>query len=178
MPIRYHQESLMAAQSPPLPPLDPDMRKSALRSFTYGLYALGTADGEERDLATVNWVTQVAFEPPLLAVSVENESHSIELIRAAGVFALSVFGDDRREEAGILGKRWKLRPEKVDGVPHHSGVTGCPILDNALAAVECRVVGSLPAGDSTLFVAEVVAAETIREGTPLTMAAAGYRHAG
>jgi flavin reductase (DIM6/NTAB) family NADH-FMN oxidoreductase RutF len=160
------------------PPLDPDTRKRALRCFTYGLYALGTARGDSRDLATVNWVTQVSFEPPLLALSVENDSHSIELIRATSVFALSIFGDDRREVAGALGKRWKLRPEKINATPHHPGTTGCPILDDALAAVECRVVGSVPAGDSTLFVAEVIAAQTIREGTPLTMAAAGFRHAG
>jgi flavin reductase (DIM6/NTAB) family NADH-FMN oxidoreductase RutF len=161
-----------------LPPLDPNVKKAALRQFTYGLYALGTASGEECNLATVNWVTQVSFEPPLVAVSVENDSHSIELLGASGVFALSVFGEDTREEAGALGKRWKLRPEKIDAVQHRPGVTGCPILVDALAAIECRVTGSIPAGDSTLFVGEVIVAQTGREGTPLTMAAAGFRHAG
>jgi flavin reductase (DIM6/NTAB) family NADH-FMN oxidoreductase RutF len=161
-----------------LPPLDPDVKKAALRQFTYGLYALGTVRGAECNLATVNWASQVSFEPPLIAVSVENDSHSIELIGASGVFALSIFGDDTREEAGILGKRWKLRPEKIDAVSYHSGVTGCPILKDALASIECRVIGSMPAGDSTLFVGEVIAAHREREGTPLTMAAAGFRHAG
>lgn len=161
-----------------LPPLDPNVKQTALRQFTYGLYALGTARGNECNLATVNWVSQVSFEPPLIVVSVENDSHSIELIGASGAFALSIFGDDTREEAGILGKRWKLRPEKIDAVPHRPGVTGCPVLVDALAAIECRVTGSMPAGDSTLFVGEVIAAHTEREGTPLTMAAAGFRHAG
>ena len=161
-----------------LPPLDPNVKKAALRQFTYGLYALGTAHGGECNLATVNWVTQVSFEPPLIAVSVENDSHSIELLGANGVFALSVFGDDAREEAGALGKRWKLQPGKIDAVPHRAGVTGCPVLADALAAIECRVTGSMPAGDSTLFVGEVIAARIGREGTPLTMVAAGFRHAG
>jgi flavin reductase (DIM6/NTAB) family NADH-FMN oxidoreductase RutF len=160
------------------PPLDPEIRKRALRTFTYGLYVLGTAHGSDRDLATVNWVSQVSFDPPLLAVSVENNSRSIELLRASGTFALSVLGDDQRDEAGALGKRWALRPEKVDAAAYHEGETGCPLLDRAVAAVECCVTGSTPAGDSTLFVGEVVAAQTLREGTPLTMAAAGFRHAG
>src|SRR5579864_3337219 len=108
--------------------LDPAARKTVLRLFTYGLYALGTAHEDELGLATVNWLTQVSFEPPLLALSVENDSHSIDLIRASGVFALSVFGDDQRELAGLLGKRWKLRPQKVEETRHRRGRTGCPIL--------------------------------------------------
>ena len=158
--------------------LDPAAKKTVLRLFTYGLYALGTAHEDELGLATVNWLTQVSFEPPLLALSVENDSHSIDLIRASGVFAISVFGDEQREQAGLLGKRWKLRPQKVEEAPHRRGITGCPILTDALGGVECRVTGEMPAGDSTLFLAEVLNAEVLREGAPLTMAAAGFRHAG
>ena len=160
------------------PPLDPEEKRTALRRFTYGLYALGTAAGEDHNRATVNWVTQVSFDPPLIAVSVENDSHSIELIRSSNAFALSVFDEGAREEAGALGKRWRVRPDKIDAVSYRLGATGCPILDDALAAIECRVVNSLPAGDSTLFVGEVIAAEVCRDGAPLTMAAAGFRHAG
>jgi flavin reductase (DIM6/NTAB) family NADH-FMN oxidoreductase RutF len=158
--------------------LDPAARKTVLRLFTYGLYALGTAHEDEIGLATVNWLTQVSFEPPLLALSVENDSHSIGLVRASGVFAISVFGEEQREEAGALGKRWKLRPEKVEAAPYRRGATGCPILIDSLGAVECRVTGELPAGDSTLFLAEVLNAEVLHDGQPLTMAAAGFRHAG
>ncbi len=157
---------------------DAGARKTVLRQFTYGLYALGTANGDDHDLATVNWVTQVSFDPPLLAVSVENDSHSIELLRATGVFALSVFGTNQRELAGVLGKRWKLRPEKIDSVGYHLAGNGCPLLDGALGAVECRVTNHMPAGDSTLFLAEVTSSQVLAEGTPLTMGEAGFRHAG
>lgn len=158
--------------------LDPVARKTVLRLFTYGLYAIGVAHGEERNMFTANWLTQVSFDPPMMALSVENDSHSIGLIAESGVFAVSVLGDDQRDLAGALGKRWSLRPDKLDEVPIRLGVTGCPILVHALGAIECRVIGSMPAGDSTVLVAEVVAAEMIRDGKPLTMAAAGFRHAG
>jgi flavin reductase (DIM6/NTAB) family NADH-FMN oxidoreductase RutF len=160
------------------PPLDLEIKKRALRTFTYGLYVLGTQHGGDVDLATVNWVSQVSFDPPLVTVSVENDSRSIELLRASDFFALSVLADDQREEAAALGKRWKLRPEKVDAAAHRPGVTGCPVLRDAISAIECRVNASLPAGDSTIFVGEVVAAQYVREETPLTMVAAGFRHAG
>lgn len=158
--------------------LDPAAKKAALRMFTYGLYAVGVAHGDDRNMFTANWLTQVSFEPPLVALSVENDSHSIELLRQSGVFAVSVFSDQQREEAGLLGKRWRLRPDKIGDVSHRPGVTGCPVLEDALGVVECRVTGSIPAGDSTLFLAEVIHAEVLHEGIPLTMQAAGFRHAG
>lgn len=158
--------------------LDSAAKKTVLRLFTYGLYAVGVAYGADRNMFTANWLTQVSFEPPLLAVSVENDSHSIGLIAESGVFAVSVLGDDQRDIAGLLGKRWNLRPDKVGEVRTRTGATGCPILEDALGAVECRVIGSMPAGDSTVLIAEVIAAEALRGGPPLSMAAAGFRHAG
>jgi flavin reductase (DIM6/NTAB) family NADH-FMN oxidoreductase RutF len=154
------------------------VRKTALRLFTYGLYAVGVSRGNEKNVFTANWLTQVSFEPPLIALSVENDSHSIGLLQGSDVFAVSVFSSDAREQAGLLGKRWKLRPNKIDQVEYECGITGCPVLRGALAAVECRVTGSLPAGDSTLFLGEVISAQVRRDGAPLTMNAAGFRHAG
>lgn len=158
--------------------LDPAARKATLRLITYGLYAVGVAAGQERNLFTANWLSQVSFDPPLLAVSVENDGYSIDLLRRNGVFSVSVLGEDSTDEAALLGKRHALRPNKIDEVRWHAGVTGCPVLDDALGAIECRVVNSMPAGDSTLFMGEVIAARILRQGEPLTMRAAGYRHAG
>ncbi len=158
--------------------LDPVAKKTVLRLLTYGLYAIGVARGEDRNMFTANWLTQVSFDPPLLALSVENNSHSIDLIAETGVFTVSVLGEDQRDVAGLLGKRWNLRPNKIDEVQTRPGVTGGPILEDALGAVECRVIGSMPAGDSTVLIAEVIVAEAIRGGTPLSMASAGFRHAG
>jgi flavin reductase (DIM6/NTAB) family NADH-FMN oxidoreductase RutF len=158
--------------------LDLAARKTALRLFTYGLYAVGVSRGDEKNLFTANWLTQVSFEPPLIALSVEHHSHSIALLRENGVFAISVFSSEDREKAGALGKRWELRPNKIDEVEYELGVTGCPILKDALGTIECRVMDSMPAGDSTIFLGEVIDARVGREGTPLTMSAAGFRHAG
>ena len=158
--------------------LDPAAKKAVLRMFTYGLYAVGVANGRDRNMFTANWLTQVSFEPPLLAVSVESDSHSIGLLRESGVFAVSIYSTDQREQAGLLGKRWKLRPDKIEDVPYQLGVTGCPILEGAPGVVECRVIDSMEAGDSTVFLAEVIHAQVQSETKPLTMQEAGFRHAG
>ncbi len=159
-------------------PLDPATKKTVLRQFTYGLYAVGVARGEERNMFTANWLTQVSFEPPLLALSVENDSHSISMILETGVFAVSVLALGERELAGRLGKRWELRPDKLDNIPLREGTTGCPVLQDALGYVECQVTAEVVTGDSTVFIAQVIHAEALREGQALTMAEAGFRHAG
>ena len=56
--------------------MDPNLKKQVLRTFTYGLYAVSCADEGEVNIFTANWLTQVSFDPPLLAVSVENLSKS------------------------------------------------------------------------------------------------------
>ncbi len=154
-------------------------KKAALRLFTYGLYGVTVRYGEDQNAFTANWLTQVSFDPPLLALSVENGSHSIDLIQASNVFTVNVFATGDTELAGRLGKRWAKVPGKLAAVPHRPGPNGCALLDQALAYLECQVESSAPAGDSTLFVARIVGAGLLRAGTePLTMAEAGFRHAG
>jgi flavin reductase (DIM6/NTAB) family NADH-FMN oxidoreductase RutF len=158
--------------------LDPATRRAVLRLFSYGLYGVTLANGGQVHAFTANWLTQVSFDPPLIAVSVENASRSIGMLRESGVFAVNVFETGAKELAGQLGRRSVNVPDKLAGVDYVPGETGCPILTDALGALECRVVGSLPAGDSTLFVAEIVAARFNREGEPLTMKETGFRHSG
>src|SRR5204863_7874735 len=101
--------------------LDPAARKAVLRLFTYGLYAVTLAAEGVVHAFTANWLTQVSFDPPLVAVSVENDSRSIGLLRASGVFAVNVFAADARELAGRLGKRSRNVPDKLAGVAWRPG---------------------------------------------------------
>ncbi len=158
--------------------MDANLKKKVLRTFTYGLYAVGCADEGEINAFTANWLTQVSFEPPLLAVSVENDSKSLPMIQHSRKFTVNVLKVGDRELAGQLGKSAIQHPDKLLGVDYEIGENGCPILRAALAWVACEVRHLAPAGDSTLFVAEVVDVGMISEGTPLTMAEAGFRHAG
>ena len=158
--------------------MNENAKKTVLRMFSYVLHAVTVPGPDGGHGFTANWVSQAAFEPPMVSITVENDSKAIGLLRAAGVFAVNVFGSDQRELAGQLGRRSKTHPEKFRGVPTEPGVTGCPLLRDALGYLECRVTGELPAGDHTLFLGEVVEAGVRREGEPLTMAAAGFRYFG
>lgn len=158
--------------------MDPNIKKQALRTFTYGLYAVSCVDGNEVNIFTANWLTQVSFVPPLLAVSVENVTKSLPMILDSRVLTVNVLRAGQRELAGKLGKSALKQPDKLAGIAYDIGANGCPILREALAWVACEVRNTLETGDSTLIVAEVVDAGMIAEGPSLTMSEAGFRHAG
>jgi flavin reductase (DIM6/NTAB) family NADH-FMN oxidoreductase RutF len=159
--------------------MDTALKKTVLRMFTYGLYAVTSRHGETLSAMTANWITQAAFDPPLLALAVQNESHSRQVIQASGVFAVNIYETGQRDFAGGLGRKFAKHPEKLTEIEWKPGpATGSPLLDAALGWVECRVQGSLPAGDHTLFVAEVVAVGLNREGDPLTLKETGFKYAG
>jgi flavin reductase (DIM6/NTAB) family NADH-FMN oxidoreductase RutF len=158
--------------------LDPNLKKQVLRTFTYGLYAIGCTDGSEVNAFTANWLTQVSFDPPLVAVSVENETKSLPMILKSQVFTINVLRSGGRELAGKLGKSALKQPDKLNGVVYELGANGCPILHDALAWVACEVRHTAPAGDSTLIIAAVMDVGMLSEGQALTMAEAGFRHAG
>ena len=159
--------------------MDEAAKKSILRLFTYGLYAITCGDGDARNAFTANWLTQVSFEPPLVALSVENDAASLALIRASGTFAICVLARSQRELAGSLGRPLSRAPQKLDGLqwlPAPSGAA--PVLADCLGWLRCRVESQTPAGDSTLLVARVIDAGQIGQGEPLTMREAGFRHSG
>ncbi len=158
--------------------MDAAIKKQVLRLFTYGLYIVMVSDKDQVNGFTANWLTQVSFEPPLLAVSVENDAKSLSMIQNSGIFTVNVLRSGQRELAGTLGRSALKVPDKLSGVPYAKTEAGYPILQDALGWVACEVRQSVPAGDSTLVIAEVVDVGIQTEGQPLTMAEAGFRHAG
>src|SRR5579872_1523841 len=144
--------------------MDPNTKKQVLRTFTYGLYAVSCVDEGEANIFTANWLTQVSFEPPLLALSVENDSKSLPMIQRSRKFTVNVLRSGQRDLAGKLGKSAVQHPAKLDGIEYEAGANGCPILREALAWVACEVRHTVEAGDSTVIVAEVIDVGMVGEG--------------
>jgi flavin reductase (DIM6/NTAB) family NADH-FMN oxidoreductase RutF len=112
-------------------------------------------------------------------LAVEGDSHSRQVIESSDAFAISLYESGQRELAGSLGRTFGKHPEKINAATWKPGLlTGSPVLDSALAWVECKVISNLPAGDHILFVAEVVEVGLNREGVPLTLKEAGFKYAG
>jgi flavin reductase (DIM6/NTAB) family NADH-FMN oxidoreductase RutF len=160
--------------------VDAAAKQSILRHFPYGLYVVTVAhEGEEHGM-TANWVTQTAFEPPMVAVAVENTSRTIDMIRDAHYFAVSLLSSDQRELAGKLGRSSEQAPQKLKGIKTKPApVSKIPVLADAVGWVECRAVASLPSGDHTLVLGEIVEAGLENPAAqPLTLASTGFKYAG
>ena len=160
--------------------LDQAAKKKVLRDFTYGLYAVTAEHDGERGVFTANWLSQASFEPPLVMLSVENDSSTLPLIRASGRFAVCPLRNDQKSLAGALGRPKARAGDKfvtleLETVPTASGP---PALADSLGYVVCAVNDEVPAGDSVVFVAEVIEARSFADAPPLEMRAAGFRHAG
>ena len=127
--------------------MDQDAKKTVLRMIPYGIYVLTADDGKGNvAAATVNWVTQTAFAPPLVVVGVKTDSGAYQTIK------------DQKGAAFTFFKPTKLEDGKLSGQAVHRGTTGVPILDAAPAAVECRVTSIVEQGDHHIVVGEVVEA--------------------
>lgn len=158
--------------------MNAEAKTKVLEAFPYGLYAIGVREGGERNAFTANWVMQCSFDPPLVAVAVENDGKSIGMMRSSKVFSVNVFDASQRREAGRLARPAAKAPDKLSEVRCVDGVTGAPLLEDSLGYVECRIVSECPAGDHTLFIGEVVEAGVFHEGKALEIHEAGYSYAG
>jgi flavin reductase (DIM6/NTAB) family NADH-FMN oxidoreductase RutF len=137
--------------------MDANAKKTALRMIPYGLFVL-TAKGPDDQVgaATVNWVTQGSFTPPLVVVGVKADSHTHAFIKHSRAFALNVLGKGQQAMAYTFFKPATREGQTVSGEPFRWGSTGAPILERTPAYVECRLVESVERGDHSVFVGEVV----------------------
>jgi flavin reductase (DIM6/NTAB) family NADH-FMN oxidoreductase RutF len=137
--------------------MDANAKKIALRMIPYGIYVLTADDGKGNiAAATVNWVTQTAFAPPLLVVGVKTDSGAYQVIKAARSFALNMLGKDQKSLAFTFFRPADVSDGKLSGQAYRKGTTGAPLLVEAPGAVECKVTTIVEQGDHHIVIGEVV----------------------
>lgn len=142
--------------------MDAAARKTALRMIPYGIYILTARGSEGIAAATVNWVTQTSFEPPLVAIGVKVGSGAYLALKEAGHFALNMLGKGQQGQAFTFFKPVKVDGDTISGEPFRTGTTGAPILTNATASIECKVAQVIEQGDHHIVIGEVVNADVAR----------------
>ena len=153
---------------------DPDeydkLRRRVLWTMPSGLYVVGSRAGDVRNFMTLNWATQLSFEPKLIGISVEREAVTHGLIDEGRSFSLCIVD---REDRAIVRKFVKpgvvdLAARTINGFDFLEEATGAPILAQATAWLDCAVREQLETGGHTLFVGEVVACGFLKpEDTPV-----------
>ena len=133
------------------------LRRRVLWTFPTGLFVIGSRAGDRRNLMTANLVTQVSFEPKLVSVSVEEEAVTHQLIADGGGFVVNVLDREDRAIVRKFTKPVEVEGSTANGFPFtDAAVSGCPVLETAVAFVDCRVWKTVEVGTSTLYIGEVV----------------------
>ena len=139
--------------------MNADAKKAVLRMIPYGIYVLTANDGKGNvAAATVNWVTQTAFVPPLVVVGVKTDSGAYQVVKSAKSFALNMLGKEHKGLAFTFFKNATIADGKLSGQAYRKGTTGAPLLEAAPGAIECRVNSIVEQGDHHIVVGEVVEA--------------------
>jgi len=148
----------------------------ALRQFPYGLYVVGSTEGESVLTIIANWATQVSFSPPLIGIAIEDDSRMRSVIESSGYFSINVLPSGAKEVAKAFagGHAAGITPgprHRFTLAPH-----GTPFLDEASASIECAVRQSHATGDHVMFVGEGLTAAMHREGDVLTLKETGWHY--
>jgi len=147
--------------------------RAALRHFPAGVTVVTTRDGDGIPCGlTASAFTSVSLEPPLVLVCIDHAATSYRAFETCGWFAINMLGKSQEH----LSRRFSASiPDKFIGIGYREGRGGLPVLEDVVAALECRVVHKYPGGDHTIFVGQVEGA-SVAAGSPLLYFQGGYRH--
>jgi flavin reductase (DIM6/NTAB) family NADH-FMN oxidoreductase RutF len=148
--------------------------EAAFRRLTLGVYVVGVAGDGRADAFTAAWVMQASFDPLLLALSINREHASYPLLHAGGGFVVNLLKREQLDLARAFGTLSGRDRDKLAPVRWRPGRGGAPILEEALGYFDCRLEGSMPAGDHDLVLGRVLEARLLDpNAVPLTYAETG-----
>jgi flavin reductase (DIM6/NTAB) family NADH-FMN oxidoreductase RutF len=159
--------------------MDPENKKKTLRLLTNGVYVLTSRGHDCLGVATVTWVSQASFKPPLLMVAVRKESNIFRCLSESGAAALHVVAKGQEHIAQKFFSPAKPQDAPLRDEPFFEGKTSAPILKNLRAYVECKVIDLLAEpGDHAVVLLEVVEAECTEDVEPLTVPDSPWEYGG
>ncbi len=155
--------------------IDRNELRRVMGHFATGVTVITTrsADGKPYGL-TANAFTSVSLDPPLLLVCVDKKAESYPYFEQSKVFTVNILADDQES----VSRRFAVSGgPKFEGISYRMGANGAPIIDGALAYIECTLHAAYAGGDHTIYLGEIQQAETI-DRKPLLFFRGGYRALG
>lgn len=159
--------------------MDAQAKRRALRKLSNGVYVLTSRSGAHFGAATVTWVSQASFKPPLLMAAVRRDSNVFQCLSESGTAVLHVLANGQEEVARRFFAPTAAAAGAINGVPFSDGTTAAPILIGLPAHVECgvdRIVDT--EGDHAIVILRVVEAECCGDFKPLTIADSPWEYGG
>ena len=142
---------------------DAMLQRQIMGRFATGVTVITTRFGDEVSGMTANAVISLSLDPPLVAVCVDRGASMHAYLSQGGCFAINIL---RLDDEDISNRFAKPGPKDFSDLRVEEAQTGAPILSDALAWLDCRLVQTVETGDHDLFLGEPLAGAT-GEGAPL-----------
>jgi flavin reductase (DIM6/NTAB) family NADH-FMN oxidoreductase RutF len=156
--------------------LDKSTRNKILSKIPYGLFIVGSKRRESVSAIIANWITQVSFEPPLIAFAVEFDSNTHHFIDESKYFSLNMLPVGSKVFAKAFLKKTRHIGSTINEKEFTISKHGLPFLRDASDSLECKVVDSTRVGDHVLFVGEVIDGVSNGNGGILTLKETGWQY--
>jgi flavin reductase (DIM6/NTAB) family NADH-FMN oxidoreductase RutF len=136
--------------------IESDVFRRVMGHFVTGVTVVAALDSERPFGITVNALSSVSLDPPLIMVALDRRRFLTPIVRAAGRYAVSILSEDQQALSDCFaGAPVEPGRDAFCGASWHPGETGLPLIDGAIATLECTVVQTFSAGDHDLFIGRV-----------------------
>ena len=148
-------------------PLDPEKLRHAMRAWTTGVVIVTSMYEGQQYGMTVNSFTSISLEPPLICVTLKRLTHTHDLVVKSGMFSVTILTSAQKELSDRFAGKMPNLVDRFEGLQTETISLDSPVFKDGLAYFDCRIVNSVPVGENTLFIAEVLDARGEGEGVPL-----------
>jgi flavin reductase len=154
-------------------PIDQRAFKEALRGWTTGVTVVTSRSGDKIHGMTVSAFSSVSADPPLVLVCANRSSTTHGIIEEGGLFAVNILASHQQDVSNVFASS-KNEDSRLQRVSWTEGETGAPLIDEALASLECTVASAHQAGSHTIYIGRVEAVRTT-DAEPLVYYQGDYR---
>jgi flavin reductase (DIM6/NTAB) family NADH-FMN oxidoreductase RutF len=147
---------------------DPEKQlATALGRIASGIFVVTVKRDHMETGMLASWVQQCSFKPPQISVAINPDRPMASLLSRQSLFTVNVLESDQTDMIVHFGRGFSVQEDAFHNLDVERGGPGGPVLSEALAALECRVVERFSGGDHDLFVAQVVAGRLLGDGQPM-----------
>lgn len=146
------------------------VNKNAFRNLSYGVYIVSTLDGQRPTGCVANSVMQITSEPATIAISINHDNYTNACIDKSGMFAVSILSE--QTDPGLIGTFGFQSGKDVDKFEGVEAINkeGLSVVADACSYVICKVINKMETATHTVFLGEVIAADTLKSEEPMTYA--------
>lgn len=155
-------------------PVDHSAFREVLRNWASGVTVVTSRAGDKVHGMTVSAFSSVSANPPLVLVCANQSSTTHEVIQEGGLFAVNILASHQADISNLFSSS-ENEDLRLDSVSWSEGATGAPLIDGAVASLECEVHNAHQEGSHTIYVGRVEAVRTREDAEPLLYYDGGYR---